>query len=190
MKKQLLIGWIDLAHCIIIALFVLIAIAVAAIRATQANDDALSPPGNVIVEALWADSLDADVDLWVRAPGDVPVGYSNKSGRIFNLLRDDLGRAQDITDLNHEVAYSRGMPAGEWCAGLHMYRAIRVTFPLPVKVTVSTKHGDSTRQIIGTTAKLEKEGQEITAVCFRLDEKGGLVAGSMHNNFTPLRSAR
>ena len=56
-------------------------------------------PGNVIIEAQWADKLDADVDLWVQAPGDVPVGYSNKSGAVFNLLRDDLGRAHDITDL-------------------------------------------------------------------------------------------
>jgi xanthosine utilization system XapX-like protein len=28
----------------------------------------------------------------VQAPGDVPVGYSNKSGGVFNLLRDDLAR--------------------------------------------------------------------------------------------------
>jgi hypothetical protein len=28
------------------------------------------------------------------------VGYSNKSGQSSNLLRDDLGRKQDITDYN------------------------------------------------------------------------------------------
>ena len=54
-------------------------------------------PGNVMVEARWADELDSDIDLWVQAPGDVPVGYSNKSGVIFNLLRDDLGRNADPT---------------------------------------------------------------------------------------------
>jgi hypothetical protein len=57
------------------------------------------PPGNVIVEVRWPDELDADVDLWVEAPGDVPVGYSNKGGAIFNLLRDDLGRKADATHL-------------------------------------------------------------------------------------------
>jgi hypothetical protein len=30
----------------------------------------------------------------------MPVGYSNKSGQSLNLLRDDLGRKQDITDYN------------------------------------------------------------------------------------------
>ena len=69
------------------------------------------PPGNVMVEARWPDQLDTDVDLWVQAPGDVPVGYSNKGGAVFNLLRDDLGR-RGRDRLNYEVSYSRGMPAG------------------------------------------------------------------------------
>jgi hypothetical protein len=68
--------------------------------ATSSEAEGVPAPGNVIVEAERADKVDADVDLWVQAPGDRPVGYSNKSGRIFNLLRDDLGRAQDITDYN------------------------------------------------------------------------------------------
>jgi len=39
-----------------------------------------------------SDAALAHVDLWVQAPGDVPVGYSNKSGGVLNLLRDDLGK--------------------------------------------------------------------------------------------------
>jgi hypothetical protein len=33
----------------------------------------------------------------------VPVGHSNKSGWVFNLLRDDLGKAKDMTDGNSFV---------------------------------------------------------------------------------------
>jgi hypothetical protein len=101
-------------------------------------------PGNVTVETQWPDKLDADVDLWVEAPGDVPVGYSNKGGRVFDLLRDDLGMAQDMTDSNHEVAYSRGAPAGEYTVNVHIYRGVNATYPVPVKVTVSVKP-DSTK---------------------------------------------
>ncbi|MFQ5958234.1 MAG: hypothetical protein ACE5LF_02585, partial [Alphaproteobacteria bacterium] len=36
--------------------------------------EAAQPPGNVVVEVRWPDDIDADVDLWVEAPGDVPVG--------------------------------------------------------------------------------------------------------------------
>ena len=50
-------------------------------------EESVSAPGNVIIEIHWPEHLDADVDLWVEAPGDRPVGYSNKGGRIFNLLR-------------------------------------------------------------------------------------------------------
>jgi hypothetical protein len=48
------------------------------------------------------------VDLWVQAPGDVPVGYSNESGVIFNLVRDDLGKGSDPNSMNYEIAYGRG----------------------------------------------------------------------------------
>ena len=50
-----------------------------------------------------SDAALAHFDLWVQAPGDVPVGYSNKSGGVFNLLRDDLGKAKDMTDGNSFV---------------------------------------------------------------------------------------
>src|SRR4051794_3763581 len=72
------------------------------------NKDAVkgaAAPGNVIVEMTWPPNIDADVDLWVQAPGDVPVGYSDKSGIIFNLLRDDLGHSGDPNSMNYEVTY-------------------------------------------------------------------------------------
>jgi hypothetical protein len=72
------------------------------------EEQASPAAGNLIVEVRWADQIDADVDLWVEAPGDEAVGYSNKGGHIFNLLRDDLGHKGDITGLNYEMAFSRG----------------------------------------------------------------------------------
>jgi hypothetical protein len=61
----------------------------------KAATETVQPPDNVLIEARWPDRMDTDVDLWVQAPGDVPVGYSNKGGAIFNLLRDDLGERAD-----------------------------------------------------------------------------------------------
>src|SRR3981081_592713 len=65
-----------------------------------------APPGNVIVEMFWDKAIDADVDLWVQAPGDVPVGYSNKSGVVFNLVRDDLGKGGDPKSRNSDGSAS------------------------------------------------------------------------------------
>ncbi|GIK98202.1 MAG: hypothetical protein BroJett029_24110 [Alphaproteobacteria bacterium] len=155
------------------------------------SEDADRAPGNVVVEIQWQDGLDADVDLWVQAPGDTPVGYSNKGGESFNLLRDDLGKISDVTDLNYEIAYSRGIPAGEYTVNVHMYRAGRTQFPLPVKIVASVKSSpeESTRQLLTTTVTLTRENEEITAFRFRLDEKGNLARGSVHSLQKPLRAA-
>ena len=110
----------------------------------QAAKDSL-PPGQVIVETRWADDRDADVDLWVQAPGDVPVGYSNKGGAAFNLLRDDLGNRVDATEMNYEIAYSRGILPGE-------YTVNPASLPQSLGRPASDRHRGRQRQ--------EQEGRE------------------------------
>jgi len=147
------------------------------------------PPGNVVVEARWPDGLATDVDLWVQAPGDVPVGYSNKGGAVFNLLRDDLGTRADSTPLNYEVSYARGVVAGEYTVNLHLYRNEADVRPVTTTVVVSVKPAPdrSAEQILLSEVDLVREGQEITVFRFRLDPAGELVPGSVHGLPKPLR---
>jgi hypothetical protein len=154
--------------------------------------EGLEPPGNVIVELRWPDEIDADVDLWVHGPGDVPVGYSNKGGRLFNLLRDDLGHRGDVSGLNYEVSYSRGVVAGEYVVNVHLYRNPSQILPVPVTVVASVKASaaESARQLLARTVELSREGEERTVFRFRLDPAGGLVDGSVHDLEVPLRSRR
>jgi hypothetical protein len=156
------------------------------------GEGALDPPGNVIVELRWDDKLRTDVDLWVQAPGDVPVGYSNKSGLIFNLLRDDLGSQADPTEVNFETSFSRGIPPGEYTVNVHLFRNLENTYPINVRVVVRVKTDNESgaRPIAATTVRLDREGQELTAFRFRLTEKGELVPNSMNSVFKPLRSAK
>ena len=87
-----------------------------------AQDEATKEPaGSVIVEVLWPDDRDVDVDLWVKSPDDAAVGFSNMAGYYFNLLRDDRGTQFDTTPINYEISYSRGIAAGEYQANLHLY---------------------------------------------------------------------
>lgn len=148
-------------------------------------------PGNIIIEARWPDGLPADVDLWVQGPGDRPVGYSNKSGALFDLLRDDLGAAGDATDLNYEFAFSRGAPAGEYAVNLHLFNGRTVPLPVEVTVTVSRRHPETRRlvQIAERRVKLTRDGQELTVVRFELNGHADLVPGSLHDLPKPLRSA-
>ena len=149
-------------------------------------------PGNVMIEARWADELDSDIDLWVQAPGDVPVGYSNKSGVIFNLLRDDLGRNADPTQLNYEVSYSRGVPPGEYAVNLHMYRNKSKISPVKVTVVTSVKkpNSEAAKQILTSSVDLMVENQETTVYRFKLTEAGELVPSSVNSLPKPLRKWR
>ena len=53
-----------------------------------AQDEATQEPsGSVIVEVLWPNDRNVDIDLWVKSPDDAAVGYSNMAGYYFNLLR-------------------------------------------------------------------------------------------------------
>jgi hypothetical protein len=158
----------------------------------EAAKENTQPPGNVIVEVRWPDELDSDVDLWVEAPGDIPVGYSNKGGVIFNLLRDDLGKRADATGMNYEVSYSRGIPAGEYTVNVHLYRNTAGVFPIPVTVVTSVKKSpkESARQLLASKIELVREGEELTVYRFRLSEEGDLVPGSVHSLQRNLRAWR
>ena len=157
----------------------------------KAANESITPPGNVIVEIRWPDEMDTDVDLWVEAPGDTPVGYSNKAATYFNLLRDDLGHMSDAMRINYEVSYSRGIPSGEYTVNVHLYRNLANLYPVPVTVVVSVKKmvEESARQIVATEVELRREGDELTAFRFRLDAAGDLVPGSVHSLTRPLRAA-
>ncbi|HSA81594.1 MAG TPA: hypothetical protein VLE23_12305 [Geminicoccaceae bacterium] len=149
-------------------------------------------PGNVIVEVRWPDEVDADVDLWVQAPGDLPVGYSNKGAAVFNLLRDDLGKRADVTGLNYETSYSRGIPPGEYTVNLHLYRNPSKRFPVHATVVTSVKRdtGERAEQLLASEVLLLSDGEEITVYRFRLTEAGALVPGSVHSLFKELRARR
>ncbi len=150
------------------------------ISKTQDETDEHTPPGNVVVEMHWPDDLPVDVDLWVQAPNDVPVGFWNQGSRFFNLLRDDLGLEGDASARNYEVSYSRGILAGDYTVNVHMYGKIPAGVVVPVRVVVSVKAKyDSLRQILQTNVELQRRNQEETAFRFRLSGDGNLVPGSV-----------
>jgi hypothetical protein len=150
------------------------------------GDDAAKPAGNIIVEARWPDELDVDVDLWVKAPGEKPVGYNNSRSRVFDLLRDDLGFEHDGTGLNFEFAFSRGAPDGNYAVNVHLYSNRIGVSPIPVIVVVSIRTGGTTRIVASRTVELRGAGHEVTVARFTLAD-GALVAGSVHDTPVGLR---
>ncbi len=151
----------------------------------QREEASVADPGNVIVELVWPAERDADIDLWVKAPNRVPVGFPNKGNEVVNLLRDDLGRFQDLTDINYEIVYSRGIVAGEWIVNVQAYRFEDPFRPSPVAATVVVsvkREGDERpKPILEKTVELRYLRHETTVFRFRLTAEGALVHGSVND---------
>ena len=156
----------------------------------ETEDKVIEPPGSVLVNIFWQDGLDSDVDLWVKGPKDKRgIGYSNKSGVNFNLLRDDLGNISDVTDLNFENAYTRGISPGEYIVNVHMFSNRSPVWPIKVKILVTLKSPSTgkVKDIGSVEVELRKNGEEITAIRFTLDEDGKV--SDVNHVFKGLRSA-
>jgi len=164
-----------------------------------AKDDAAKPPGNVIAAVEWPPG-NTDIDLWVMGPGEiVPVGYSNKSGLLWNLLRDDLGTSPDATPSNYENAYTRGVIPGEYVVNVHCYRCPILPQKVDVEISIQMVEDEgrppsmqkSSMKIIATTAvTLRQNGEELTALRFELTKGGALVPGSMNHVYRSLRAMK
>lgn len=153
----------------------------------------VNPAGNIMVEIRWPDKMDVDVDLWVQSPEDIrPVGYSNRGGKIFNLLRDDRGNVEDPTELNYEVAYGRGLPVGEYTVNIHLYSNRHDVAEIPVTVVLSIqKEGDTQMHpVITRRAYLRVNGDEVTVMRFVTEKDGYVDPKSINDLFKSLREWR
>jgi hypothetical protein len=192
-ERDIFLVWTDSA-LLLLGSFVLMAVLLLVIvnPPKQKSEEEKQQEG-VVAEIAWGpDKTDADIDLWVQAPGDVPVGYSNHQGRIMNLLRDDTGQAYDDGLGNHryEIAYSRGMPAGEYIINVVSYRVGSVSlYPITVYVRASVKTGNSMIELSRAVVVLTHTGEEQTAIRFTLDERHVLVIGTINHLFRPVWGA-
>jgi len=182
MWRGMNVSFRDLLFLLLFAYLLIGAIALAHVaKNDEEQSKGMAPPGSVIVEMVWDKAIDADVDLWVKAPGDVPIGYSNKSGAIFNLVRDDQGKGGDPNSMNYEVAYGRGHWPGEYVVNTMLYRSRDEKYPIAVQVKVSLQDSSGkVRQALQSSVNLTFEGQETTVFRFRLNEKGELIADSVN----------
>jgi len=151
------------------------------IKPTEVETQDHKAPGNVIVELHWPSNQPFDVDLWVKAPREAPIGFWNMGGETFNLLRDDLGSEADVTNENYEISYSRGIPAGEYIVNVHQYGPLPIGTIVTATIVVSVRTQlEAARQILTTNIELLRQGQEVTAFRFRLDQEGNLVPDSVN----------
>ncbi len=158
-------------------------------KSAEKTDDEISA-GNISVYVFWKDGLDADVDTHLLAPNDEHIWYNRLSGKIWNLLRDDLGMANDVGQRNFENAYARGAPAGDYVINVHAYRGSGSMYPVEVegevRVTFDPNAGKGGQVVFRQKVTLYRTGDEATLVRFRLDGERRVVPGSVNHVFKSL----
>lgn len=142
--------------------------------------------GDIMIELFWDKTVDADIDLWVLAPGDKPVSYARKNGVTFNLLRDDLGKTNDPMSRNQEIVVGRGFKAGQYIVNIQRFSSLNEG-PIECIVSVITNRQGVLVNIIREKATLTKHNEEITVVRFNLDETGYHDPRSLNKVFRSLQ---
>lgn len=179
MKRSFIIPLLDAIFLAFIVVYLALVIILPHVNPPEQDGD--PPPGQLVVEVRWPDGWNTDVDLWVKAPGEHPVGYKNKNERVFNYLRDDLGNTMDLGELNSESAYTRGLPDGEYIATVHLYSNGQNKFPVPVNWSVWMRTEDGARiEIDSGFTELFSVTQERTLVVFQM-KNGFPVFETIHN---------
>lgn len=156
----------------IIGIFVAI-IAVLALMVNEPTKDESVPPGSLIVTMFWPEGA-TDVDLWLMGPGETkPIGFNNKSGKVWNLLRDDLGTTNDVLPLNYENAFSRGAPEGKYSIEVFCYNC---SGDVPVSIKLEKSFERSTITIQEEVIVLHFKGDRRTFLNFTIDKNGMVIA--------------
>lgn len=145
--------------------------------------------GDLVVEISWCEDCHTDVDLWVRSPGDAPVGYSRTRGKHFSLLRDDLGLGKDAA--RGELAATRTLPDGQWVVNVHAYKDTGGNLPVTVEVDIWYRiPGSKVRSpVFSGERELSRVGEEITVARWEM-QGGKMLPGSLHMSPVELRTGR
>lgn len=191
MREQVKTTLNDILFIFNLALVIIVFALIFHINPPSKQEEAvIKSPGQIIAEIRWfPDDLNCDVDLWVQSPRGIPIGYSNLRGRVWNLLRDDLGAgSNDYLGLNYEHAFSRGIIPGDYVVNIHMYRCNQFPVRVMSKVTVISKtpHVTTKHVIHESEDFLTRTGQEITLVRFTMGEDQ--VPRHIHRSFMALRN--
>ena len=162
----------------------------------EADDYAERSRGNIRVELIWPSDYDVDIDLWGKAPGLPSVGYTNQSGPVLNLVRDDLGHHADVGDANYEIMFARGLPQGEWTFNVHWFGNTDRKTQVPIEVLITITYDDAddstaTPPVVIKSSKvvLTSMKQERTIFRFRIGSDGKLDKDSITTIYKPIRSA-
>ena len=123
-------GLSDLLFNLLIGFVFLFVVAFLLINPPTKKEDAPKKAEYLII-IEWQDNANDDVDLWVMDPRGITVSFTNKTGGLLNLEKDDLGASNDkwqkpdgtivTIPINREVVTMRGIVPGRYQVAAHIY---------------------------------------------------------------------
>ena len=139
----------------------------------------IDPKAEYIITVTWPDNEPDDIDTWVEDPNGNLLYFRSQEVGLMHLDRDDRGNVNDTitvegkevqNPLNQEVVTIRGVVPGEYVVNLHYY-ASETGNPVKVNVRVA-KVNPALEVVFYDSYVLEKQGDEKTAVRFRINSDG------------------
>lgn len=143
----------------------------------------INPKAEYIITVSWPDWNPDDIDTWIESPRGDLVWFRNPEAGLMHLDRDDRGMLNDTiivngekvaNPLNQEIVTIRGVIPGEYVVNVHYY-ASEDHKPVPVQVKVE-KVNPVLEVIYYGEVKLEQQGDEKTAVRFKIAADGSVLA--------------
>jgi hypothetical protein len=189
-KYKSTLAFTDLLFNILLGVFILYWLALLLINDPESKQ--IDTVAQALVVLEWPDESGNDIDLWIRDPNGVAVGYQNRDAGNMSLERDDLGHSNDIVILggravqlkrNHEVITLRGFSPGEYQISVHYYRHSGSTSggvpekggnitPITVRlIMVNPKY----TLVFEKDGKLLQQGDEMAIFQFTIETEDGIT---------------
>lgn len=185
-RVPVLFAWNDLLWSLLACL--LVTVLLVSEQRKPVDPDTEKAAGAIAVYVFWPDNIDLDIDTHLQSPDGDHVYYKHPSGKVWNLLRDDMGMINDPGKRNFENAYARAVP-GAYTVNVAVYRGNAGMFPVAVDVEIRIGAGSPAAQVLHRTVTLENVADEQTAFSFAIDDRGYLVPGSESSLLKPLAGA-
>lgn len=187
-RVPVLFAWNDLLLSLLACLLVMLLLISKPQPKSEKTDD---PAGSISVFVFWRDNVDLDIDTHLASPDGEHVFFGHKSGKTWDLLRDDLGTITDPTPRNFENAFARGSAPGRYIVNVAAYRGTSELYPVTVDIEVRISPNPSVSPLVlHRSIILDRTGEEATAFSFILDRTGHVVPGSVNSLFQPLATAK
>ncbi len=171
----------DMLFNILIAFVFCFIIALLAMNPKAKKEGDIPAKAEFIITVSWPDLNPNDIDTYVEDSNGVMAWFRQREAGLMHLDRDDRGLAGDtinvngkdvVNPLNQEVVTIRGFAPGEYTVNLNYYESKNGE---PVDATVSVvKVNPKADVVYYGTVKLERKGDEKTAVRFTVEPDGSV----------------